>query len=87
MVAMVLGCGAVAWTVGGPVEVALAFWFCFVLSVGWLVGWLVGYRNSNLLFFWFGRLLPCSLSSIRNRDVRLIVGRYRWFYVGGVWII
>lgn len=47
MVAMVLGCGAVAWTVGEPVEVALAFLFCFVVLCQ-----LVRYRNSNLLFIW-----------------------------------
>ena len=34
MVAMVLGCGAVAWTVGEPVEVALAFLLCCVVLVG-----------------------------------------------------
>ena len=82
MVAMVLGCGAVAWTVGEPVEVALAFLFCFVLLC-W-VSWL---GIAILLCCSFGQLLQCSLNSILNRDVRLIVGRYRWFYVDGVWIV
>ena len=77
MVAMVLGCGAVAWTVGEPIEVALAFLFCCVSWLGIAI----------LICCSFGQLLQCSLNSIRNRDVRLIVGRYRWFYVDGVWIV